>query len=101
MFGPVMLNKLDDAVTAKARDAGFMPEWMEDRPYSVFAIEILDSVGIADFMEGKLKDGEMRQWDWHGYMQARFKKYFPVKNLFGKEYDRLTDKIVTNLDWQQ
>jgi hypothetical protein len=95
------LNKLDEAVAAKGRDAGLTREWMEDRPYSIFAIEdletglqILDSVGIAEFVDGKLKDGEMRQWDWHGYVRARFKKYFPVKKLFEKEYDELTDKLM-------
>jgi hypothetical protein len=101
MFGPVMLKMLEDAVIGKARDAGFKPEWVKDRPYSVFAIEdleaglqILDSVGVTDFMDGKLQDREMQQWDWHAYMQARFKKYFPVKKLFDEEYDQLTDKIV-------
>lgn len=102
MFGPIMLNKLDEAVAAKARDAGLTSEWMKEKPYSIFAIEdletglqILNSVGIADFMDGKLGDAQMRQWDWHAYMgDARFKKYFPVKKLFEKEYDELTDKLL-------
>jgi hypothetical protein len=63
MFGPVMLNKLDDSVVAKLKEAGFPHDLTQERPYSILAIEeletglqIIGSVGIAKFMDGKLKD---------------------------------------------
>jgi hypothetical protein len=96
MFGPVMLNKLNDSVITKLKAAGFPDDLTEERPYSIWAIEeleaglqIINSVGIAEFMDGKLKDAEMRQWDWHGYMTNSFSNYFPLKKLFDKEYDEI------------
>jgi len=100
MFGPVMLKKLDEAVIAKLSAAGLPAELPQQRPYSIWAIEeletglqIVNSVGIAEFMDGKLQDSEMRQWDWHGYMTNRFSKHFPLKKLFDKEYDEMFSEL--------
>jgi hypothetical protein len=92
MFGPVMLKKLDEAD---------LPATIaEERPYAILAIEdletslqIINSVGIADVMDGKLKDAEMRQWDWHGYLTHCYPKHFPLKRLFDKEYDEITSEL--------
>ena len=96
MFGPVMLNRLNDSVTAKLKEAGFPDDFTQERPYSILAIEeleaglqIINSVGIAKFMDGKLKDPKMSQWDWQGYMTNSFSNYFPLKKLFAKEYDEI------------
>ncbi len=77
-------------------EAGFPHDLTQERPYSILAIEeletglqIIDLVGIAKFMDGKLKDPEMRQWDWQGYMTNSFSNYFPLKKLFDKEYDEI------------
>jgi len=94
MFGPVMMNKLAEAVTSKLISEDLSTDLIENLPYSIWAIEELEvglqivrDNGIADFMEGKLKSEEKRTWDWHGYMTYSYPKSFPAKRLFTKEYD--------------
>jgi hypothetical protein len=96
MFGSVMMNKLADLVLPKLNDAGLSPTFVEQMPYSIWAIEelevglqIMSAKGITEFMEGKLKSEEMRQWDWHSYMATRYPKCFPAKKLFEKEHDEM------------
>ena len=100
MFGPVMLNKLADAVTSKIAAAGLSSEIITTMPYSIFAIEelevalqIINSNGISGFMEGKLKNEEVRQWDWHGYMIRDYPQLFPVKKLFDKDYMEMFSEL--------
>ena len=100
MFGPVMLNKLAEAVLSKLNGAGLTPDLAEHMPCSIWSIEelevglqIMRTNGIADFMEGKLKSGEMRRWDWHGYMINRYPKSFPAKKLFEKDYDEMFSEL--------
>jgi hypothetical protein len=100
MFGPVMMNKLAEAVVSRLSTVGLSPDLTEKMPYSVFAIEelevglqIMNANGIDGFMEGKLNDPEMRRWDWHGYMTNRYPKSFPAKRLFQDEYDEMFSRI--------
>ncbi len=96
LFGPVMMNKLEEAVASKLDAAGVPRAVLEQMPYSVWAIEelevglqIMNANGITNFMDSKLKDREMRQWDWHGYMTKKFPKAFPAKKLFEADYDEM------------
>jgi hypothetical protein len=100
MFGPVMLGKLADAVAPKLTEAGLSPELTVIMPYSIWAIEelevglqIMNAIAIADFMEGKLKTEELRQWDWHGYMIKNYPQSFPAKKLFEKEYYEMFSEL--------
>ena len=96
MFGPVMLNKLAEAVGRMLASEGRSPELVEQMPYSVWSIrdlevglQIMCGNGITDFMEGKLNNPEKRQWDWHGYMTAQYFDSFPTKRLFADQYDEM------------
>jgi len=96
MFGPVMVNKLEEAVATKLNDGGLPADFVKRMPYSIWAIEelevglqIMGANGIADFMEGKLTSEEMLQWDWHGYMTNRYPKSFPAKKLFENDYHEM------------
>jgi len=96
MFGPVMMNKLAEAVSVKLESAGLSPDVVDEMPYSIFAIEelevglqLMNENGIADFIDGKLNSLEMRQWDWHGYMSKIYPSSFPAKRLFQDEYDEM------------
>lgn len=96
MFGPVMLDKLTEAVALKLTKESLPPNLVEQAPYSIWAIEdfevglqIMRENGIAGVMEGKLGSPEMRRWDWHGYMIDRYPKSFPAKRLFDDEYDEM------------
>jgi hypothetical protein len=93
MFGPVMMNKLAQAVASKINDAGLSSKVVEEMPYSIFAIEELESAfqimhakGIADFISGKLTSREMRDWDWRGYMSERYPKSSSARGLFQDDY---------------
>src|SRR5438046_183008 len=95
MFGPVMLKKLAESIATKFDVEGLASTLIDEMPYSIWAIEelevglqILNGVGIAEFMEGKLKDKEMRSWDWHAYMTNKYQS-FRAKRLFDKEYDEM------------
>ncbi len=94
MFGPVMMNKLSERVASKAANAGLQTDIVDRMPYSIWAVEemevglqIMRDNGIGEFIGGKLKNQEMRTWDWHGYMTNRYPQSFPARRLFGKEYD--------------
>lgn len=72
-----------------------LPDLLEKMPYSVWSIEeleaglkIMHSEGIADFMDGKLRDAEMRQWERHGYMNNRYSK-----RLFDLEYENMFSEL--------
>jgi hypothetical protein len=100
MFGPVMMNKLAEAVALKIRAAGLSTDLLQRTPYAIFAIDELEIAlqlmrtdGIAPFMEGKLSSEEMRQWDWTGYMISRYPKSPAVRELFEKEYNDMFDKV--------
>ncbi len=99
MFGPVMTDKLAEAVARKLSDAGLSPDLVQQMPYSIWAIEelevglqIMRTNGITKFMEGKLASDEMRQWAWHGYMTNRYRESFPANKLFQRDYDEIFSK---------
>jgi hypothetical protein len=101
MFGPVMMNKLAEAVASKIGAAGLSPDFVQRMPYSIWAIEelevglqIMRTTGIADFMKGKLTSEEMRQWDWRGYMSDRYPKSFPVPKLFETDYEEMFSDLL-------
>jgi hypothetical protein len=94
MFGPVMLTNLEEVVTTKLKEAALPPEWANEMRYSVWPVEelevglqIVNSVPIADFVDRKLNDPEMKRWAWHPYMTKCFSQHFPAKMLFLKEFD--------------
>jgi hypothetical protein len=93
MFGPEMLSRLRQAVEAKLSASGMSPSLLSTMPYSVWSIEeleralqIVDSVRLLDFLDGKIEDKEMRGWEWAGYMTRRFGEGFARRNLFHQEY---------------
>jgi hypothetical protein len=106
MFGSAMLDRLWNAVV-HGLDAEAVPkDCIEKMPYTVLAIEelevggqIINSVGIADFFDGKLNDVEMRTWEWHGYMTRRFPTHFPARKPFDAEYEQLFGKLVSTPNW--
>jgi hypothetical protein len=86
MFGSVMLTKLEEAVTAKLNEAELPTQWANEMRYSVWPVEelevglqIMKSVPIADFMDGKLNNPEMRRWAWYPYMTKCFSSQNAVR----------------------
>jgi hypothetical protein len=100
VFGHAMLDRLQGAVVAKLGEAEISPDVLNEMPYSVCSIEdlevgmqIISAVGIQDFLDGKLRDTEMRRWGWHSYMSHRFPERFPAAKLFADEYDEIFSGI--------
>jgi hypothetical protein len=67
---------------------------LEQFPYAVWAIDeleaglqIMQSVGIKSFTEGKLGNTSMSLWDSHGYVSNTYTSLYPFKALFDDEYD--------------
>jgi len=96
LFGPVMFTKLAEAVTAGLAAAGLPLNLKDQFPYLVFAVEeletalqVIDRIGIENFVAGKIKDPEMSQWDWHAYMTNQFADFFPLRAIFDGDYDRM------------
>ena len=96
IFGSVMRKTLTEAVSARLVTANIAPILVEQMPYSIWSVEdfevgsqIMAAEGIAPFMEGKLRSDEMRDWDWHGYMVERYRRHFPLRKLFEKDYDEI------------
>jgi hypothetical protein len=91
-WAAVQWNGVNDRLNAES----LSKEYIEKMPYTVLAIEdlevgsqIINSVGISDFFDGKLNDAEMRTWEWHGYMTRRFPSHFPANRPFDAEYEQL------------
>ena len=96
LFGPVMLDMLRGSVVAKLDAAEIRADLLDEMPYSVWPIEecevgmqIINTVGVQDFFDGKINDTGMRLWGWHAYMTHRFPEHFPAKKLFADEYEEI------------
>lgn len=99
-FGGRMLDMLRIAVVSKLGQAQIRAELLDDMPYSVWSIEefevamqIIDAVGIQSFLDGKINDPEMKQWDLHAYMRRSYGNRFPAKTLFSDEYDEIFARL--------
>jgi hypothetical protein len=95
MAGKVMHEKLAEAVRSRLVRARLPLALIDTHPYSVWAIQemetgfqIVNKVGIQEFMDGKLNDPQMSQLDLHTYMIGRYKSHFPMEGFFSDEYDK-------------
>jgi hypothetical protein len=100
VFGAPMFDRLRISLSAKMQAAGLPSSYLDQMPYSIFviddletAVQIIQSVGIVQVFDGKLRDPGKQTWDWHGYMTDRFPTHFPVKPLFDDEYDDLFEDV--------
>jgi hypothetical protein len=96
LMGSVMFEQLERSVTAQMDKAGLSKDLLKQFPYSVWAIDelevglqIMQSVGIKSFMDGKLGSTSMGFWDWHGYMSKTYASMYPFKALFDDAYDAM------------
>ena len=96
LFGDEMFDRLHDSVVARLDVAGMPENVLDKMPYSVWSIaelevgmQIINAVGINNFMDGKINDTEMRQWTLHEYMNHCFPEHFPRKKLFADEYENM------------
>jgi len=100
-FGIGILDRLHNAVRTKLREADIPSSFLDDMPYSVWSIEeleagmqIVNSVGIQHVLAGKLRDKEMKRWEWLPYFTHQFPEHFPTRKLFRDQYDSLFSDIL-------
>jgi hypothetical protein len=69
---------LNSAVCRQLSQAGLPLDWITKFPYSVVAsdeaesiFQLMDSEGIADFLDGKVRNAEFAGWEWSGYSRHR------------------------------
>ncbi len=93
MFGPDLPGRLHNAIVRKLGSVKISEDVLVEMPYAIWPIEQLEvamqiiyAVGVQDFMDGKINDAEMNQWEWETYMRNRFPERFPVGRLFDDEY---------------
>lgn len=100
LIGPKMAELLQEAVVTKLIEDNISESVLRDMPYSICPVEelepgmqVINDVGIHDFLDGLYKETENQQAGWHAYMNTRFPKY-QVKKLFADEYDDLFLEVV-------
>ncbi len=96
LLGSVMFDLLDRSIRAQLEKAELPEKLIDQYPYSVWAneeievgLQIMQSVGIKSFMDGKLGNNSFSVWDWHGYMSNTYTSMYPFKALFDDEYDAM------------
>lgn len=96
ILGSAMVDMVHNAVTAKLVASKISTDVLNEMPYSIWAIEelevglqVMNAIGIHDFMVGKLDNAEFRRWEWRAYMSERFPEHLPAKKLFADEYEEI------------
>jgi hypothetical protein len=94
MHGPKMYGLLRELVRTKMAEDRLPDEYISQMPYSIWPIDhfeiglqVMNENPISAFMDGKLLDVEMQDWEWGPYMSSKFKG--ARKSLFEKEYAEL------------
>jgi hypothetical protein len=92
-----MEAKLNSILETKFKDNSIPLEWLEEMPYSLCSInefemmaQIINQVGVKNFMDKKLAEKEKRRWHFGPFMVHEFpKEYNSRKFLFRAEFDKI------------
>jgi hypothetical protein len=92
LLGPKITDIFRSAVRRQLNEAD-LPEDLTTRfPYSVMAtdeaestFQVIDSCGIPNFLDPKVRNAEFLDWEWSGYSRDRYPK-FEYRALFEEEY---------------
>ena len=105
-FGNEFFNRLHSSVSETMTKENLSDKYLDQMPYSIWSagdlengLQVINSVGIRDFFDGKINDVEMNTWDWRGYIGKRFAKSMSIKKLFGDEYDDVFSKIMAEAEF--
>ena len=96
VFGDTMLNPIRVAVERQLAEYKIDPQVLTDMPYSIWATEdveialqVINEVGIQDFVEGMVLNPEMKTWNVQSYIQKKYPAHLPTRNLFEDDYDQM------------
>lgn len=101
-FGEELPNRLDAEVRRLMGQANVPLEWLDTMPYSVMSLHevevasgVINEVGIAPFMEGKVRDPERRRWAYHSYCFSQYPDQARgLPRLFQEQYDAVFADII-------
>ena len=100
LFGPVLLPMVHKAVEDMLADTGISVAVLTEMPFAIWhvgelerAFDIINAVGIRAFIDIKLDDSEMKDWQWSRYIAHTFGKRFPRRTLFSAEYDAIFARV--------
>lgn len=101
IFGADAEIELESGILKKFADEHLDQAWLKAMPYSIFAIEefekatqIMSSVGIMRFMDGKMSDPEKRKWPIASFMLSAFpSEYQKTTDLFAESFSEIHPEI--------
>lgn len=90
VFGDEFLGEIGESVRIKANHEGINLSLISESPYTICSIndfeymaQILQEVGVEDFMSRKINDEEMKKWQMFSYIhKVYFNQLSKVKDLF-------------------
>lgn len=101
LFGDAMFGRLREAVVEKLKAASIAEKIIDEMPYSLVPIEeleigmqVVNAVGVQKFLDGKINDAEMKQWEWLSYIRQCFPKHLRDRKLFAAEYEEMFTGMV-------
>jgi hypothetical protein len=94
MHGPIMYGMLRNLIQKKMAQEGLPSDYIAKMPYSIWPVDhfeiglqVMNETPISTFMDGKLLDPDMQDWEWRPYMSSKFAG--KRRALFDKEYREL------------
>ena len=101
LFGDRFFNELDRILIDKLRQEKIDPSYLEQMPYSVCSvdefekmIQIIQKIGVSEFMQKKVFDDDKKKWAFQPFMSNVFTEYYKdTKFLFKKDYQNIFNSI--------
>jgi hypothetical protein len=57
-------------------------------------MQVMNVVGIREFVEGKISDPEMAKWDLHGYIVEKFSGCVSQRRMFQDGFEEIFSGVI-------
>lgn len=101
LSGLRMYDMLNDFVRIMLEKQCIPSSILKEMPYSVCSIvefeqgvQIMNAVGIVNFMKNKVNDREYAEWEWFPYINHNYSNTDTVQNLFEDEYVKIFEEVL-------
>lgn len=100
-FGHELPIRLDAEIRRLMEHAHLPLAWLEHMPYSIMSADefetasgLMNAIGPARFIDGKVRDDELRHWAFHGYCRHRYREEMrALPTLFMDEYEAVFEGL--------
>lgn len=100
-FGDLFAKKLKDSVVAEFNKNNISLSLLDTMPYSLCSVDefeilvqVVQQVGISNFMRGKVFDPEKKSWAFKEYTRNQYpEQYNGSKFLFESDYEKIFAKV--------